>query len=88
VDRLFRFGGEEFVLLLPGADAASLQPMTHALLDSIRAGLQGAYGPVTASLGAASLRPGEDWQSWLARADAAMYRAKEGGRDRAEVDAG
>ena len=88
VDRLFRFGGEEFVLLLPGADAASLQPMTHALLDSIRAGLQGAYGPVTASLGAAALQPGEDWQSWLARADAAMYRAKEGGRNRAEVDAG
>ncbi len=88
VDRLFRFGGEEFVLLLPGADAAALGPMTAALLSSIRSGLQGDYGSVTASLGAAALQAGEDWQSWLARADAAMYRAKEGGRDRAVVDSG
>jgi len=86
VDRLFRFGGEEFVLLLPGTDVAGLQRVTENLRNKIAAELRGPAGPVTGSLGAAALRPDEDWPSWLARADAALYRAKEGGRDRAVVD--
>lgn len=86
VDRLFRFGGEEFVLLLPGTDVADLQWITAKLLGKIAAELRGPAGPVTGSLGAAALRPDEDWPSWLARADAALYRAKDDGRNRAVVD--
>ena len=86
IDRLFRFGGEEFVLLLPGTDAAGLQIVTVNLLGKIAAELHGPAGPVTSSLGAATLRPDEDWHHWLARADAAMYRAKKGGRNRVDID--
>jgi len=86
VDRLFRFGGEEFVLLLPGTDVASLQIIVANLRSRIAAELSGPNGPVTCSLGAAVLGSDEDWPSWLARADAAMYRAKENGRNCAIVD--
>ena len=86
VDRLFRFGGEEFVLLLPGTDVAGLQIVTANLLGKIAAELRGPAGPVTSSLGAATLRPDEDWHHWLARADAALYQAKDGGRNRVVVD--
>ena len=86
IDRLFRFGGEEFVLLLPGTEAAGLQIMTAKLLDKIAAELRGPAGPVTSSMGAAMLRPDEDWHHWLTRADAAMYRAKKAGRNRVDID--
>ena len=86
VDRLFRFGGEEFVLLLPGTDVAGLRSVTEKLRGKIAAQLLGPSGPVTSSLGAAALRPDEDWQAWLTRADAALYRAKGDGRNCAVVD--
>ena len=86
IDRLYRFGGEEFVLLLPGTEVAGLQIMTAKLLSKIAVELRGPAGPVTSSMGAATLRPDEDWHHWLARADAAMYRAKKGGRNRVDID--
>lgn len=86
IDRLYRFGGEEFVLLLPGTEVAGLHIMTAKLLGKIAAELRGPAGPVTSSIGAATLRPDEDWHDWLARADAAMYRAKKGGRNRVDID--
>ena len=86
VDRLFRFGGEEFVLLLPGTDVVGLQRAIANLQSRIATGLCGPAGPVTASLGAATLWPDEDWPSWLARADAALFQAKADGRNRAVVN--
>lgn len=84
-DHLFRYGGEEFVLLLPGANAAALHGIGDKLRDSIAAGLQHDGVAVTVSIGAAELRSGDTWQEWLGRADAALYRAKQGGRNRVEV---
>lgn len=86
VDRLFRFGGEEFVLLLPGTNLEGLQCAAEHLRGRIAAELHGPTGSVTSSLGAAVLRPDEDWSSWLARTDAALYRAKAAGRNRVVVD--
>ena len=86
VDRLFRYGGEEFVLLLPGADARALATVAEQLRSKVADRLHVKDAPLTVSIGAAELRPGEDWRSWLARADAALYRAKHGGRNRTEVD--
>lgn len=87
-----RHGGEEFVLVLPGADGTH----ARAAAERLRATMAGApfatsVGPlaVTASFGVASVEPGDGRRTpspseLLARADAAMYRAKQAGRNRVE----
>ncbi|SFC49374.1 diguanylate cyclase (GGDEF) domain-containing protein [Nocardioides terrae] len=70
-----RWGGEEFVVILPGSDDGS----AHALAQQVMAAVPGAE---TCSIGAATRRTGEDVTSVLARADAALYRAKADGRSR------
>ena len=86
VDRCFRFGGEEFVLLMPATDRAALSAIDASLRSRVAGELHCHGQPVTVSIGAAALRPDEDWQVWLARADAALYRAKNEGRNRTVVD--
>src|SRR5690554_6920478 len=81
-DQLFRYGGEEFVLLLPGVDGSSLQTVMNNLQQVLRRHLKYPGGPVTSSFGVALLGHGESVESWLARADEALYQAKEAGRDR------
>lgn len=85
VDRLFRYGGEEFVLLLPGADTAGLQVILQNLQVHLAQSLQLRGEGITTSIGAATLRPDEPWEAWLDRADSALYRAKHGGRNRTVV---
>lgn len=80
-DHLFRYGGEEFVLLLPGTHGAGLKTALSNLQQVLRKHLKYPGGPVTASFGVAQLLVGESVDSWLARADAALYRAKASGRD-------
>lgn len=87
VDRCFRFGGEEFVLLMPSTDAEALRVIDSHLREYIAEKLRCCGEQVTVSIGAAALRKGEDWQSWLARADAALYCAKHEGRNCTVVDA-
>ncbi|WP_397606912.1 GGDEF domain-containing protein [Silanimonas sp.] len=85
-----RHGGEEFVLLLPGADGqramAAAQRLRAALADTPFGTTVGPLS-VTASFGVANLEPGAARRAsspaeLLARADAAMYRAKQAGRNR------
>lgn len=85
-DQLFRFGGEEFVLLMPGVDLQGMKAVVHSLRQKIRTSLRSPDGPVTASFGAALLHEGEGWESWLKRADDALYRAKDAGRDCIIID--
>lgn len=87
-DRLFRYGGEEFVLLLPGADRDALETMCEQLRERTATELSLVGEPITVSIGAAALEPGEGAAGWLARADAAMYQAKHMGRNRVVVHAG
>jgi len=85
-DRLFRFGGEEFVLLLPGVGDAALFTVCDKLRAVIANSLNYDGNRVCVSIGAAALLPGETWQSWLLRADKAMYAAKQAGRNRVHVE--
>ena len=84
-DRLFRFGGEEFVLLMDHTDEVALERAFGNLLRRVRDTLRVRGEPLTVSVGAAVLRHGDDRDTWLARADAALYRAKQGGRNRLEI---
>ncbi len=84
---LARFGGEEFVLLMP---ATPVDPGLQ-LLDELRATVErcpfhfkGEPVTITVSIGMTVLRSGERSDVALKRADQALYRAKEGGRNRVE----
>ncbi|PVZ61773.1 hypothetical protein C9422_04900 [Pseudomonas sp. B1(2018)] len=86
-DFIARFGGEEFVLLMPSTvPAAGLK-----LLESLRASIEacpfhfkGEPVTITVSVGMSAFRPGEHSDQVLKRADQALYRAKNAGRNRVE----
>lgn len=86
-DVVARFGGEEFVILVPGATIEQAVQIAERLRLAIRAIVLPELPPVSASFGVAAFAPGEPSEALLERADAALYRAKHGGRDRVEVAA-
>ena len=84
-DVLARWGGEEFALLLPHCDAETSEGVARRLLASVReTAIDEIKGqPVTVSIGVAIIEPGDATiGAALQRADAALYGAKRGGRDR------
>lgn len=81
-DQLFRYGGEEFVLLLPGVDGDGLTAVMNNLQHVMRKKIKHPGGAISASFGVALLNHGESVDSWLRRADSALYEAKETGRDK------
>ena len=87
VDETFRFGGEEFVIILPDADAeisASIAERVRAAIETTDVKMdETKIGNVTISLGFAVLSGETDTpETLLKRADAALYEAKETGRNR------
>jgi diguanylate cyclase (GGDEF)-like protein len=87
-DVVARLGGEEFCVLLPGADGAVAADVGARLCAGLRAREVDADGVrvrVTASFGVAVAVPGERWDALFVRADRALYAAKAAGRDRVEV---
>ena len=86
-DIVGRFGGEEFVALLPGtiADAKVVAERVRKAFQTAGATVAGCDLNATVSVGAASGRPGTDIVALLAAADAALYRAKANGRNRVEA---
>ncbi|RMO15326.1 Diguanylate cye [Pseudomonas cichorii] len=86
-DFLARFGGEEFVMLMPATHVST----ALTLLDELRAAVElcpfhfkGERVTITVSMGVTALRTGERSDIALKRADQALYRAKENGRNRVE----
>ena len=88
-DFAFRYGGEEFLLLMPGLDASEGQRRAEDLCARIAAlGVQHegrALGSITASLGVAAAPLTCDYDNLVRSADAALLLAKNGGRNRVVV---
>lgn len=86
-DFIARFGGEEFVLLLPQtppATAAQVAEVLRATVEACPFHFKGERVVITTSIGLGEFRSGERGDQVLKRADAALYRAKELGRNRVE----
>ena len=81
-DRVFRWGGEEFLILMPGCGAAQAIERGEALRQALRSEPIHLPANPTISCGVTTFRPGETDQELLLRADQALYRAKREGRDR------
>jgi len=84
-DLLARFGGEEFVLLLPETSPEEAVAVAERILETVAAPREG-LPHITVSIGVATNRPDEDRvDTLLARADRALYKAKREGRNRVET---
>jgi diguanylate cyclase (GGDEF)-like protein len=87
-DLLARYGGEEFLLFLPETHQALAEACAERIrAETARLQLRGRQGPrgLTVSMGVAEYRAPESLDDLLARADAALYRAKHNGRNRIEI---
>lgn len=84
-DQAGRYGGEEFFVVLPDStleQAAGIAERLQVRFAGTDIGVASTTIRITASFGVASFRPGESREHWMARADRAMYRAKQSGRNR------
>jgi diguanylate cyclase len=87
-DVIARFGGEEFVILLPQTRITDAAKVGDQLRNSLatkqikRRRTNETLGVITISIGAAEYYPGEDTDSLIHRADEALYKAKQAGRNR------
>lgn len=85
-DTLGRWGGEEFLVLASHSDRQSGLVLAERILEVVETMDLGDLGRVTISIGVAEWQKGDTRKRLVARADQAMYRAKEGGRNRVEAD--
>ena len=90
-DLVARYGGEEFSLLAPATDGEHAMAIARGICDELaKLALPHAkspFGIITVSIGVATAMP-EEHQSWsglIERADRALYKAKQGGRNRAQL---
>ena len=80
-DLAYRMGGEEFMVVLPGAALAEAEALAEGLREAVEAEPVAGLG-VTMSFGVASASGGFDFEATFAAADGALYQAKQGGRTR------
>ena len=84
-DILARFGGEEFIMLLPDTDLNGSIVFTERLQKKLSllefTSLEGESFSITVSIGISQFESKLDLDAWLNQADEAMYKAKDSGRD-------
>jgi diguanylate cyclase len=81
-DQAFRYGGDEFVVLLSNVSAQGLEEVCKNLRQKIKASIHCNGMPVTVSMGAAVFDEADTAQQWFQKADECLYQAKKGGRNR------
>ncbi len=85
-DGLGRWGGEEFLVLMPHSTGEEARQLAEKLRRLVAETPIEDVGTVTGSFGVAQRRPLESAESWFRRVDGALYRAKQAGRNRVELD--
>ncbi|MCW8919362.1 MAG: GGDEF domain-containing protein [Gammaproteobacteria bacterium] len=86
-DQIFRFGGEEFVVLLPSTTTTGARILAERIREKLevsRCHYEGGEIAVTASIGIASLELGDNQHTLFDKADKALYRAKALGRNQVQ----
>lgn len=83
-DMMFRYGGEEFVIVLPETDETGVLRLAKRIrrrVEKLETRFQGQTIPMTVSIGITTLQETDDEKSFIARADEALYKAKRDGRN-------
>lgn len=84
-DSLTRWGGEEFVVLCPDTGLSAAAVFAERLRKTITRMNLAVLNEITVSIGVAECLPGETWEKWFQRADAALFRAKASGRNQVQI---
>jgi diguanylate cyclase (GGDEF)-like protein len=88
-DHVGRYGGDEFLVVLPNCAAEAAREVAERVRQHIGGepiAIASIQVKITASIGVAQWHSGQDFRDLMHRADVAMYRAKQYGRNRVEVD--
>jgi len=88
-DKLFRYGGEEFIIILNRVQKDSCYEITQRILESVRSNrliYKGKSLCVTVSIGATSYHKGDTPTSLIERADRALYKSKKSGKNQMNVE--
>lgn len=83
-DKVFRFGGEEFLILLNRCNGEAAQNISRRILEGVRSNTllyKNDQIKMTLSIGSAELKAEDTYESYIERADKALYRAKNNGKD-------
>lgn len=83
-DMMFRYGGEEFVIILPETDEAGVLRLAKRIrrrVEKLQTRIHGHIVPMTVSIGIATLLETDDEKTFISRADEALYKAKRDGRN-------
>ena len=92
-DLAIRYGGEEMLIILPQLELDKAAKLATRILSQveqiklINKRTKQSIPPVTLSAGVAQMQPQEQWHDWLERADQALYRAKDSGRNQVQIAA-
>ncbi len=84
-DYIFRTGGEEFTILLPGTDLEKAYKVAEKLRKRIENEIFDKVGKITISLGVAQYSENESTDNFIRRTDKALYSSKENGRNRTSI---
>lgn len=85
-DIVGRWGGEEFLIICPETNLLVVTALAERYRQEMERTDFGPVGQVTSSFGVTAIQEGDDMQTLVRRADEALYRAKESGRNRVESD--
>lgn len=84
-DRAYRWGGEEFLVVLPDTDREGMAIIAEKINQNFRSSLFEVIGSITVSIGGAEYESDEEIELWFKRVDLSLYKAKQTGRDRYNI---